>query len=304
MREWEFIDWIRSQTQLDRAAVPVGPGDDAAVVACGGEKVIVTTDQVLDGVHFKLAEHGPEAGGRKAMARNLSDVAAVAGKPLGAVVTVAFSKGFPREGAEAIYRGLRSVGDEFRCPIVGGDVGSWSGPLAISVTVLARPGGIEPVLRCEARAGDAVCVTGALGGAWKSRRHLTFTPRINEARTLASRCRLNAMIDVSDGLAADLWQICRASGVGADLEIAAIPIHPDLKGESPAAGLKAALGDGEDYELLFTLPPEEAERLIHDQPLGVRVSRIGAIVADKALTLLHPDARREPIEPAGWEHQI
>jgi len=297
MREFEFIEWIRSQGIADPAAVPVGPGDDCAVIACGGERVLVTVDQVLDGVHFILADHGARAAGRKAMARNLSDIAAMAAAPMGAVASVALPRGMQRGDAEEIYHGLRDVGDEFGCPVVGGDMGSWDGALAISVTVFGRPGGIEPVLRSGAKAGDAICVTGAFGGAWRTQRHLTFIPRVREARILAEACDLHAMIDVSDGLAADLTHLCKASGVGAEVLAADVPVHPD------ADGLDAALGDGEDYELLFAIPAEQAERLEADQPLDVPVSRIGTITAEPAMTLIHPDGRREELKATGWEHE-
>ena len=297
MREFEFIEWIRSQGAADAAAVPVGPGDDCAVVACGSERVLVTVDQVLDGVHFVLSDHGARAAGRKALARNLSDIAAMAAAPMGAVASVALPRGMQRADAEEIYHGLRDVGDEFGCPVVGGDVGSWDGALAISVTVFGRPGGIEPVLRSGATPGDAICVTGAFGGAWRTERHLTFTPRVREARDLADGYDLHAMIDVSDGLAADLAHLCTASSVGAEILAADVPVHPD------AVGLDAALGDGEDYELLFTLPVEQASRVTADQPLDVPVTRVGTVTAESARTLVHPDGRREELKATGWEHE-
>jgi len=304
MKEFEFIEWIRSQTKLDPAVVPVGPGDDTAVVMCGNEKLMVTIDQLLDGVHFKLEACGAKAAGGKAMARSLSDVAAMAALPLGAVVSIALPKGFLREQAEDVHQGLRKVGERFRCPIVGGDVGAWSGPLAIGVTIFARPAGIKPVLRSGAKVGDALCVTGSFGGAWKTQRHLKFVPRIHEARILASRHELHSMIDVSDGLSADLAHICQMSGVGAEVLAGSIPIHPDAKSDpADPTGLTSALGDGEDYELLFTMPAAQADELLRDQPLTVRVSRIGTVVAEKTITLVRADGSKEPLTPHGWEHR-
>ena len=300
MHEQEFIDWIRRQSGFDPAAVPVGPGDDAAVVLCGGEDLVVTVDQALDGVHFRLAEHGPKAVGRKAMARNLSDIAAMAATPIGAVVSVSLPKGFARRDAECVYAGLREVGDEFACPLVGGDLSVWAAPLAISVTVFGRPAGIGPVLRSGARPGDAVCVPGAFGGAWRSRRHLEFVPRIREARLLADQYDLHALIDVSDGLARDLGHVCRASKVGAEVLAESVPVHADAA--SADDPLAAALGDGEDYELLAALPPDQADRLLRDQPLAARVSRIGTVVPGEALTLVRADGRRERLPEGGWEH--
>ena len=302
MREKEFIRWIRSRSDFDPKSVPVGPGDDMAVVRCGRERILITVDQVLDGVQFRLSQHGPEAVGRKAMARSLSDVAAMAAAPVAAVVAVALPKGMGQDEAEAIYGGLRAAGDAFCCPLVGGDVASWDDPLAVTVTIIARPAGVEPILRSGARPGDAICVTGRFGGAWRSRRHLSFTPRINEAIALAARCDLHAMIDLSDGLAVDLAHLCEASDVGAAIVAEDVPIHDDARTHGPDAPLDAALADGEDYELLFALPADQAERIARDEALPAAVSRIGTISADKALALIR-EGRRERLQPRGWEHE-
>jgi len=295
MQERAFIEWIQGQSAFDPAVVPVGPGDDCAVVNVGGRPVLVTIDQVLDGVHFRLAEHGPKAAGRKAMARNLSDIAAMAGEPTGAVASVALPRGMDRARCEAIYEGLREIGDAFGCPVAGGDVGAWDGPLAVSVTVLGRPHAKGPVLRSGAAAGDAVCVTGSLGGAWAGDRHLTFTPRIGEARALIEQCDLHAMIDISDGLAADLHHLCEASGVGAKVSAAEVPV-------APGADLAAALGDGEDYELLFALPAEQADALIQSTAIAAGVRRIGRFVAGSDIVLIGADGKQQPLKPDGWEH--
>ena len=305
MREFEFIQWLRGQGRFDPDVVGVGPGDDCAVVRLGGEELLITTDQVLDGVHVLLIEHGPEAAGRKAAARALSDVAAMASLPLAMVATVAAPAGLSRADAEAIYHGLRSASDPFDCPLVGGDLAAWpegAGRLGISVTIVVRPAGIEPVLRSGARAGDAICVTGAFGGAWRSRRHLDFAPRVREARALAAGGRLHAMIDVSDGLAADLRHVCAASGVAAEIDAAAVPCHDDAAADADAR-LAAALGDGEDYELLFTLAPGDADVLLRDPPPAAPVTRIGRIVAGAGAVLRHADGRREPLDAPGWEHE-
>ena len=153
---------------------------------------------------IRVDRSGPRAAGRKALARNLSDVAAMAAQPLCATATVSLPKTFSDADAQAICEGLWDIAAQFNCPVVGGDVAIADGPLVVSVTVLARPEGIEPVLRAGARPGDALCVTGTLGGAWKTGRDLTFTPRIVAARALAECCDLHAMIDLSDGLATDL----------------------------------------------------------------------------------------------------
>jgi len=297
MREHEFIEWIRRKGKLDPGFVPVGPGDDCAVVAFGKEKMLITTDQVLDGVHFVLTEHGPRVAGRKAMARSLSDLAAMPALPVAAVATVALPESFARSDAQAIYTGLREVADQFNCPVVGGDIGVWPGSLGITVTILARsPEGIAPVLRSGAKPGGAICVTGELGGAWKARRDLEFTPRIDEGIKLASEYRLAAMIDISDGLASDLHHICDASGVGAEITAADVPIRE-------GSDLTGALGDGEDYELLFALPDRMAAKLCRAQPLLVKVTRIGRVVKGEGVTLITRDGSRKPLDPLGWEHE-
>jgi len=296
VRENDLIRWIGEQSRNAFPPAWVGPGDDCAVVTLGDERLLVTTDQVLDGVHVDSRRHSPAEVGRKALARGVSDIAAMAALPLCATATAAV----PRESNDAfvqgIYRGLRGAADELACPLVGGDLAAWDQRLAVSVTIIGRPDGIEPVLRHGAQAGDALCVTGALGGAWQHGRDLTFTPRIAQARQLADTVDLHAMIDLSDGLAIDLKRLCAAGGVGAEVLADAVPIHPD------AADLAAALGDGEDYELLFALPEAQAERLVADQPLDMAVHRIGRIASATDVLLIGLDGSRQPMPDRGWEH--
>ncbi|MDP6634379.1 MAG: thiamine-phosphate kinase [Phycisphaerae bacterium] len=305
MRELEFIEWIQGRSNFDATKVPVGPGDDCAIVRLGDKDLLATTDQVLDGVHIVLDRHGPRAAGRKVIARSLSDIAAMAAIPLAAVATATLPGEFPATDAEEIYRGMREIADEYHCPIVGGDVASWDGPLCLTSTVFGRragvTGGVEPVVRSGAKVGDAVCVTGVLGGAWKSSKHLEFTPRIAEAVELAISCRIRSMIDISDSLARDLQHICTASGVGAEIVANDLPLNPDLTGD-PSDAVNAALHDGEDYELLFTVSQAWARKLCDRQPLTVPITRIGTIVQARGLTLISSDGRRSDLEPIGWEH--
>ncbi len=308
MKENDFLHWIYDQPGLDPSKVPVGPGDDMAVLAFDRDRLLVAVDQAIDGVHFELARCGPRAAGRKAMARNLSDIAAMAALPVGAVASVACPQELSQADAQEIYLGLRTLGDEFSCPLVGGDVSIWPGKLAISVTVFAKPsgatGGIKPVLRTGARAGQAICVTGKLGGAWQAGRDLSFTPRVREAIILSLRCKIRSMIDISDGLAMDLSRLCKASNVGAEIMADSIPIHPDATaGRADITPLQAALSDGEDYELLFTVPAGQAEKLCNDKKIPLEITRIGTITKDsKRLSIVSPDGTVTPIQPAGWEH--
>jgi thiamine-monophosphate kinase len=302
MREFDLINWIIARHKADPARVPVGPGDDCAVLNVGGQKLLVTTDQVLDGVHLHLAQAGPRACGRKAAARNLSDIAAMAGEPLAMTATLALPAGFRLEQAQEIYFGLCEMGEQFGCPLVGGDLAAWTqaqGSLQISVTMLGLCRQAGPILRGGAKPGDALCVTGQLGGAWRSGRDLSFVPRVREAQLLAQEYDLHAMIDITDGLAADLAHLARASGLAGQLDAAAIPIHDDaLRGPDPLAW---ALHDGEDYELLFALPEDQAQRLLAQQPLPVKVARIGTMLAGEGLTIIRGE-REEILQPRGWEH--
>lgn len=300
MDEFEFIDWIRRQKVLASDVVGVGPGDDCAVLRIDREQVLLTTDQCADGVHFVLSMAGAEAAGYKVMARNLSDIAAMAALPMAAVATVMLPRGMAEGDVQEIYRGLRRSADAFGCPIVGGDVASWDGRLLLTVTLLGRPAVGKPILRSGAKVGDAICVTGTLGGSLPSGKHLNFTPRIREAADLAGRVELHAMIDISDGLAADLGHICRESGVGAELVAKDVPLSPAAQeAEDP---LEAALSDGEDYELLFTLPAEQAQALIKEQPVEAGISRIGKIVAGTGMKL-RSGRTTKPLEPRGYRHR-
>ena len=181
--EFAYIHWLRSRT-AGSPRVALGPGDDTAVVRWpDGRDCLVTTDMLLEGTCFRLAEAGPRRVGRKAMAVNLSDIAAMAGRPVAAVVSV----GLPREGgralAEELYRGLRDVADAFDTALVGGDTNSWDGPLVISVTVLGEPTGRGPVKRSGRAPGDWLMATGPFGGSILGH-HLDFTPRVREAVAL------------------------------------------------------------------------------------------------------------------------
>jgi thiamine-monophosphate kinase len=299
--EFDFIEWIRSQQPAGGSAsssdfVRVPPGDDLAVLKwIGGadDLLLVGVDQVLDGVHFDASHHAPRAIGRKAMNRNLSDCAAMGCLPAAAVATVALPKDASMEYAKELYLGLREAADPFDCPVVGGDTASWGGKLVVTVTILGRSDGVKPVTRNGARPGDGIYVTGPLGGSIRGR-HMTFHPRVAMGRQLAEN-NVSAMIDLSDGLSRDLRHICRASGVGAEIDALAIPVHEDAiemrrDGHTP---LEHALHDGEDYELLFTAPAE-----FH------WFKRIGAITAATTIVLDHGAGKREPLEPKGWEHSL
>jgi thiamine-monophosphate kinase len=303
MSEFAYIDWLRRLTPA-HPRVLVGPGDDtAALRLTPGVPCLITTDMLLEGSCFVLAEAGPRPVGRKAMAVNLSDIAAMAGKPVAAVASI----GLPRQGgralAEELYHGLREMADAFEVALAGGDTNTWDGPLVISVTIIGEATGKGPVIRAGARPGDWLLATGPFGGSIRGK-HLDFTPRVREAIQLHSIVCLHAMIDVSDGLAADVHHICEESRCGAVLRAEGIPIADavsNLKdGQSP---LEHAFSDGEDFELVFAVSPDEARRLLQTQPvLGITLSHVGECV-ERGLWL-EQDGRRQPLAPSGYVHEL
>lgn len=302
--EFDYISWVRARTQRsDR--VLVGPGDDCAVLAPSRNPLLITTDMLMDGTDFHLSEVGPRRAGRKAMAANLSDIAAMAGVPTVAVVSVALPKGEAsgRGTAEELYLGLRDVADDFAVPIVGGDTNSWTSPLAISVTVLGEPTDRGAVLRSGAKPGDWIFVTGPLGGSILGR-HLDFSPRVREALAIHEAVNLHAMCDISDGLAADLNHILEESHCGAVLFADRIPISlaaSELSRTSGKTPLDHALGDGEDFELVFAVSSEDGKKLECTPPLAGLV-KVGECV-ESGFWLQKGENRRK-LEPTGWVHQV
>lgn len=279
-----------------------------AVVDGGGGRVLVASDMLLDGVHFDSTRHDLAMIGRKAIACNLSDCAAMAVRPLAAVVSVALPGAWTLAKAKELFEGMFAVADEFGLAIVGGDTTSWRHPLAIDVAITAVPyDGIEPVRRSGARVGDTLCVTGKLGGSLMGR-HLTFTPRVTEARTLAGALgnRLHAMMDISDGLSLDLWRMCDASGVGAVLsERLLLEVVSDAaKRMSEADGrpaLEHALSDGEDFELLLAVDPNAGEPAEWSARLGVPIGPVGRIT-ETGYGIELCDGRVETLQPKGYVH--
>ncbi|MDB5319310.1 MAG: thiamine-monophosphate kinase [Phycisphaerales bacterium] len=295
--EFDFIAWLRSQ-QTASALVPVPAGDDLAVLNWPKDDLLlVGVDQVLDGVHFDSAVYTPRQIGAKVMNRNLSDCAAMACLPAAAVVSAAMHRGSSLEYAKELYLGMKEAGDAFGCAIVGGDTGSWTGKLALSVTILGRSAGVTPITRKAAGAAQRIYVTGPLGGSVLGR-HMSFTPRVLEARQIAATGAVRAMIDLSDGISRDLGHICRESGVGAILYADRIPVHADA-GRMARAGwspLEHALHDGEDYELLYV-----ADR---EMPAGIPGIFVGITTAEPGVRLRTAAGGDVALEVKGWEHVL
>ena len=317
----------------------LGIGDDCALVRIKrGEEIAITTDLSIAGRHFELAWHPPEAIGHRVLARGLSDLAAMGSRPVAAFLSLGIPKELakrsksrdaksmsPRQDAwiDRFYDGLLALAAEFDTPLAGGDLAE--SPIAVADIVLvgAVPWG-KALLRSGARPGDAVYVTGNLGGAAAGlemlkglaearkgsgvgglrissqmyedlAKHLYPQPRIMQGLWLAKRGLATAAIDVSDGLSTDLQHLCDESGVAAEVNAHALPI-------STGASIQHALSGGEDYELLFTARPNTR---IPRKIAGVAVTQIGQIVrrsAKKPLITLVTHEGREALEVKGWEH--
>jgi thiamine-monophosphate kinase len=300
--EDEITAWFAQQSKLTKADFPVGIGDDMARIQLGQDSsVLVTTDMLLDGVHFDLEKATVRQAGYKAMAVSLSDCAAMATVPIAAVVSVALPKGYGREKLKQLHAGITAVGQKFDCSLVGGDITSWSDdkPFVISVAMLSRVAANKPVKRSGAKVGDSICVTGSLGGAI-SRKHLEFEPRVREAIKIAQMVTLNSMIDISDGLSSDLNRICKAGRVGAIVVAEQIPISDDAqKSKNP---LNSALNDGEDFELLFTLSNEDCRMLIKKWHGSIPITPIGEITDTKKMQIKMSDGVIKDLQAAGYDH--
>jgi thiamine-monophosphate kinase len=301
-----LVAWLAERLRADGSRVPVGIGDDMAVIRLDRPVVAITSDMLLDGVHFDTAEHSYRQIGRKAIACSLSDCAGSGCTPRCATVSLALSDRMTLEDVQELYAGLAGMAEEFSCPIVGGDTTSWPGRLAIDVAMLGEAMTARgAVLRSGGRPGDLIYVSGPLGGSILGR-HLTFTPRLKLALRLVSEPALTAMMDISDGLSMDLGRLCRASGCDAELDEheLARAVSEDAREMERRDGKPAmehALSDGEDFELLVTGGPALGESCPELIPVG-RLIPPGEGETFGRLWLVRADGRREPIEPRGYEH--
>ncbi|HEX6812710.1 MAG TPA: thiamine-phosphate kinase [Planctomycetota bacterium] len=281
----------------------VGIGDDAAVVRNRGAKTVLCCDPVVQGVHF-TAQDAPRDVGRKAVNRNLSDLAAMGAVPDWLLVSLVLPRGFPLARTRALLGGIRSAVRQARCTVVGGDVTTGRGPLVVTVTAVGHLPG-RALQRRGVRIGDTLHVTGQLGGS-RAGHHLRFRPALREGVWLARQRAVHAAIDVSDGLLLDLETMLRASGgLGAEIDAAAVPIRGAARrlagGDGPRA-LHRALTDGEDHVLLWAQAPRAV--LPAGGPLAPRARRpIGRVIAQRGLWLVRED-RRERVEAGGFQHGL
>lgn len=275
------------------AAVVKGIGDDTAVVPLDARRyLLLTTDMLLEGVHFTRRMLA-RAIGRKALACSISDIAAMGGVPRYALVSLGVPGNLPWAFVRDLYKGMDALARQFGVAIIGGDTIK-SEKIVINVALTGEVRKKDVVCRSGARPGDQIFVTGPLGNSLASGRHLKFTPRIKESQHLVRHAKPTAMIDISDGLAADLGHILEESKVGAVLEAAKVP-------RRVGANLRQALYDGEDFELLFTVSPSKAPLLKRQKEF--QFYPIGEIVPHvRGLLLRNKSGALTKITPRGYTH--
>ncbi len=327
--EFALIERLHGLVAMERPDVIVGIGDDVAVLSVDGDQwLLATVDCQVEDVHFLRRAITPAQLGRRALAINLSDLAAIGGYPLFALVSLGLPNSLDVLWVEELYHGLGHEARQHGVAIVGGNMTRSPGGIWVDVTVLGRVRRDEVVLRSGARPGDLVLVTGQLGAAAAGlqllldpelthvvgdpepalTRHFTPTPRLAEAAVIARSRQVTAMIDLSDGLSSDIGHICEQSGVGVRLWAAALPIAPAARAIAAARGeppWNIALAGGEDYELCFTAPPDAAASLaaaIQEQT-GAPVTVVGEILpAEAGRWMRLPEGDAIPLAPRGWEH--
>jgi thiamine-monophosphate kinase len=287
----------------------LGPGDDAAAIRSPRRPLLLTTDTLVEGVHFVLGWESPAALGRRALRVNLSDVAAMGGGPLVALVALEAPPRLPAAILDGVMRGMIADARRAGVDVVGGNLAAGR-QLAITVTLVGESGrGL--VTRDGARAGDDVWVTGTLGGQGMALRALLAGRRVRRppvpTRGAAGRLLaplVHAMIDVSDGLVQDLGHLCRASRVAAELDAEALPVAATCRRALGAGAVRFAAAAGEDYELLCTASPAVRRRLGRlSVRLGCRLTRIGRIVTGPpAVRVLDARGRSVPLRRAGFDH--
>jgi thiamine-monophosphate kinase len=269
---------------------------------------------LTDGVDFDVGLHDPRRIGRQALGANLSDLAAMAARPLAATISLALPRGGcnglePLPLAIALYEGLLPLANEFDVAIAGGDTNTFDGPLVLSVTALGEPTSRGLLTRSGGRAGDWLLVTGELGGSILGHM-LDFTPRVREALVLHERYELHAGIDISDGLALDASRLAEASGCGAMIFADRVPIAPaafqlaeqEASADLSAAALTHALSDGQDFELLIAAAPDIAMKILGDEADSCGLTHVGELTKQPGLWRQDAAGARQAMEPSGWLH--
>jgi len=301
------VDVDGSGRIANRCEVVTGIGDDGAVVDFAGQPLVITTDAIAEGTHFVLPESGQGQGrvaaferiGRKALAVSLSDIAAMGASPVAATLSFQCPKSLTIDDLKALYDGADQLAEEYRFAIVGGDTNTWASGLVVSSTVFGdRDRGLTGWSLGGAEQGDAIYVSGAFGGSIHGR-HFDFEPRLRLASYLAAGYQVNSATDVSDSLTSDLMAIARASDVAMEIDLDAVPISADVQASDGKSALEHALGDGEDFELIFTVTEEVAARLDKATDLPTPITRIGRV--QKGSPALS-DCKGQPIPVSGYDH--
>lgn len=295
--EIRLIQHLAKDIRVDKSVIE-GIGDDTAVIKWTKDKYLLfTCDMLFEDVHFKLKKAKPFQIGWKALARNVSDIAAMGGMPRYALVSIGLNPNLPVSFVDNLYKGMRALADKFGINIIGGDT-SRSQKLVIDVSLIGEVEKRNLVTRSGAKKGDVILATGAFGGSIKGR-HLNFMPRLNEARGLTKNFKINSMIDVSDGLVLDLWRILNASGVGARIYQNAIPVSKE------ADSFEKAIYDGEDFELLFTMGIKEAKRFFRTffSKIETPVTLIGEVMDRRyGYKLIRSNGKVVLLKPKGYLH--
>jgi len=275
----------------------VPPGDDCAALAFGDQLLLIAVDQIVGGKHYSLdgpETASPEAAGRKLLARNLSDIAAMGGVPTACLLAGAFGPRRRPAWIERFYDGVIALARDYAVAMVGGDLASTPADEVASLTILGR---VEPARVCRrsgAREGDVLVATGSFGSSLGTGHHLTFTPRCREGRWLAEHGYPTAMMDVSDGLLLDASRICRASDVTLYLNPTAVPRR------TSATTVEQALGDGEDYELLVAVSPDRVPALLSAWPFAdVPLTAVGEFRSGPPAIV---DPQGSPLAACGYDH--
>ena len=327
--EFPLIDRIRKILPVSRNKdLLVDIGDDTAVVRLDERRaLLLTCDIQVEGVHFRLDRTTPYRVGRRAMAVNLSDIASMGGKPTYALVSLGLPADFPVKSYDRLFEGMRDELLPHRAYIIGGNLARTEECLIVDVTLVGEADPFRVLTRGGARAGDRIFVTGLLGasgagfqalkaygknvpGIYREmvNRHVLPVPRVDLGRRISRSGVASAMIDLSDGVAGDLYHVCTRSGVGAEIheDLLPLPKHiGEIAGKSGKSILELALHSGEDYELLFTVPPGVSARRIRSLPggSGIPVTEIGRIVTrEEGYSLVDSRGVKRPLTPAGWDH--
>ena len=305
MNENDVLRDVAGRYRIAGNFTTVGIGDDAAVVKPSeGEQLVITSDALAENVHFDLLQHTYEQVAYKAIAVNLSDLAAMGAKPRAAILTVFLPSDAESRAIDSMLAKIGELAQQYQFEVIGGDTNIYQGPLIVSVTMVGSLMTPEPILRSGARPGDLVLVTGALGGS-RAGRHLSFQPRLAEAEVLVSRYEVTAMMDVSDGLASDLRKLATSSKAQITIDAAAVPIHDDLKQtEGHKLWLERALCDGEDFELCFTMPEHAAKKLLSSGLGVVPVQVIGRVDVGEGVWLKPIEGPSQPLMWHGYQHGV